>query len=174
MKTVIIMSHPYYENSRVNKTLFEAAKGADNVVVRHLEEIYGTDTSKIDVANEQKILENADRIVFQFPLFWFGMPPMLKAYVDLVFAYGWAYGTSGDKLKGKQFQVAVSSGTAEAEYSKQGKVALTYNELLLPLQATAGYCGMNINKIFVSGGALNASDDDIKNYADKYVALLKN
>ncbi|AQW86688.1 flavodoxin-like fold domain protein, putative NAD(P)H (quinone) dehydrogenase/reductase [Campylobacter pinnipediorum subsp. caledonicus] len=174
MKTVVIMSHSYYKDSRVNKALFEAAKSVDNVEVRHLEEIYGTDTSKIDVATEQKILENADRVVFQFPLFWFGMPPMLKAYVDLVFAHGWAYGTGGDKLKGKQFQIAVSSGVAEAEYSKQGKVALAYDELLLPLQTTGGYCGMNINKIFVSGGALNASDDDIKNYADKYVTLLKN
>ncbi|QKG30130.1 NAD(P)H-dependent oxidoreductase [Campylobacter sp. RM16187] len=173
MKSVVIMSHPYYKNSRINKALFEVAKGINNVETRHLEELYGYDTSKIDVGVEQKILESADRIVFQFPMFWLNVPAMLKAYIDEVFTYGWAYGSTGDKLKNKDFYVAVSLGSSESEYSKEGKIKFSLDEILLPLKITAGYCGMNFKDIFVSGGVYRMNDDDIANCSQRYIELFK-
>ena len=45
-----------------------------------------------DVEDEQAKLRQADAIVFQFPIWWFSFPAILKGWVDRVFAYGLAYG----------------------------------------------------------------------------------
>jgi len=37
----------------------------------------------------------ADAVILQFPLWWFGMPAILKGWIDRVFAYGLAYGFKG-------------------------------------------------------------------------------
>ena len=45
-----------------------------------------------DVRAEQAKLLEADAVVFQFPLWWFGMPAIMKGWIERVFAYGLAYG----------------------------------------------------------------------------------
>ena len=49
----------------------------------------------IDVKTEQKILEVSDRIVLQFPIYWYQTPALMKQWFDVVFEYGWAYGSTG-------------------------------------------------------------------------------
>lgn len=44
-----------------------------------------------DVAREQARIERADAICLVFPLFWWGMPSMMKGWVGRVFSWGWAY-----------------------------------------------------------------------------------
>jgi len=41
MKTLIIFSHTWFAQSKVNRALLEAAQDADNVTIRNLEELYG-------------------------------------------------------------------------------------------------------------------------------------
>src|ERR1700761_4683547 len=53
---------------------------------------YATSRQTADVELEQRKLLAADAVIFQFPLWWFGMPAILKGWVDRVFAYGLAYG----------------------------------------------------------------------------------
>lgn len=48
-----------------------------------------------DTAREQARITRADALVFAFPLFWFGMPAMLKGWLDRVWRYGWAFGDGG-------------------------------------------------------------------------------
>ncbi len=45
-----------------------------------------------DIDAEQRKLVAADAVIFQFPLWWLGMPAILKGWIDRVFAYGLAYG----------------------------------------------------------------------------------
>lgn len=173
MKTLVILSHPYFADSRVNKALFNTAKSiGGEIVTRHIEEIYGTDTSKIDVATEQKLIESADRLVLQFPLYWFYSPAMLKAYIDAVFTRGWAYGSTGNALCNKELQLVVTAGAGEAEYSAQGSVKMSIEQLLIGFHSTATYCGMVFNKIKFIGGALNMDDDELNRLCDEYKALL--
>ncbi|QKF61893.1 NAD(P)H-dependent oxidoreductase [Campylobacter curvus] len=174
MKTIVIMSHPYFEDSRINRALFEAAKGVPDVSVRHLEAIYGSDTRAFDAKAEQDLLIGADRIVFQFPMFWFSVPPMLKAYMDEVLKGKFINDNGSSKLDGKELQIAISIGAQESEYSKKGSVKFTLGEILLPLQLGAYYCGMTFNRIFAAGGALGATEADIKAHVQRYVKLLKN
>ena len=64
MKTLVILSHPNLAASRVNKALSQVAKFAADAKMRHLEGLYGTDTTRIDARVEQDALRGADRIVF--------------------------------------------------------------------------------------------------------------
>lgn len=67
-----------------------------------------------ELAAEIDKLAAADLLILQFPLYWFGMPAILKGWVDRVFVNGLVYG--GGKwydrggLKGKRAMLAISTG----------------------------------------------------------------
>ncbi len=42
----------------------------------------------IDAKTEQEALLNADRIIFQYPIYWYNIPPVLKQWFDQVLTYG--------------------------------------------------------------------------------------
>ena len=58
------------------------------------------------------MLEAADRVVLQFPMYWYSTPALLKQWQDDVLLYGWAYGSTGTALHGKELLLAVSVGGA--------------------------------------------------------------
>lgn len=147
-KTLIIFNHPNFENSVFNRALIERAKKQENVLVRHLDAIYGSDTKGLDVQKEQELLTEYERIIFQFPIHWFSAPAMLKAYQDMVFSYGFAFGQSGDKLVDKEFKVVLTIGSTQEAYQAGGWNDKTINEILSPLQTTARFCGMIYTPVF--------------------------
>ncbi|SMN17825.1 similar to Kazachstania africana KAFR_0B05180 hypothetical protein [Maudiozyma saulgeensis] len=85
-----------------------------------------------DVVDEMDKLVWADTIVFHFPIWWFGMPAILKGWVDRVFACGFAYGTGeytatrfGDRygegiFAGKKAFVVTTCGGSVEQYSDRG------------------------------------------------------
>jgi putative NADPH-quinone reductase len=97
---------------------------------------------EIDIEKEQKILKTHDRIIFQFPMFWYSVPPLLKKWLDDVLTYDFAYGDKGDKLKGKDLQVIVSVGGREKFYSGFD-IFTSVPDLLRPFQLTANLVQMN-------------------------------
>lgn len=77
-----------------------------------------------DVVTEQAKLARADLLILQFPMWWFGMPAILKGWVDRVFTRGFAY-LPGHKydtglLAGKLAMVSVTTGTSEDTYQPDG------------------------------------------------------
>ena len=50
-----------------------------------------SETTPSDVTKEQTRIARADAICLVFPLFWWGMPTMMKGWVDRVWTWGWAY-----------------------------------------------------------------------------------
>lgn len=142
MKTLIVVSHPYPENSNIIKGLEAAARKLADVDVRNLETLYGNDVNGFDVAAEQAASEAAERIVFLFPIHWFNTTPMLKAYLNMVWTYGWAFGPDGVALKDKELLVVTSAGATEASYSAEGPIKSTMAEVLTPMKASALYVGM--------------------------------
>lgn len=117
MQTLVIVIHPEFEQSVVNKRWAEELnKYPDKYMVYHLYQSYPD--QKIDVEKEQSLIEQHDKIVFQFPLYWFSSPPLLKKWFDEVLTYGWAFGSkSGYKVKGKKVALAISAGIDEHEFA---------------------------------------------------------
>ena len=105
-KTLIILAHPNIAESKVNKALLDGIQNESNITVHDLYATYKT-VEAIDVAKEQALLVQFDRIIFQFPLYWYSAPAMLKEWQDKVLSYGFAYGPEGSKLAGKESKIIV-------------------------------------------------------------------
>lgn len=54
--------------------------------------VFAAGTQPLDIEEEQAKLLWADAVIFQFPLWWFSMPAILKGWVERVYACGFAYG----------------------------------------------------------------------------------
>lgn len=81
-------------------------------------------TQAPDVAAEQAKVTASDLVILQFPLWWFGVPAILKGWIDRVFARGYAY-TTGRKydtgmLAGRTALVSVTTGTSADTYAPDG------------------------------------------------------
>lgn len=97
-----------------------------------------------DIACEQEKLRWADAVIFQFPLWWYSMPAIMKGWVERVYAYGFAYGVGehsdrhwGDRfgegvMAGKRAMLLVSTGGWESHYSARG-INGPIDDLLFPI-----------------------------------------
>ena len=169
MNTTVFLFHPRFGASHVNAALAASAEAA-GVRVRYLYDLYPH--GRIDVAAEQAVLEEAERIVLQFPMYWYSTPALLKQWQDDVLTWGWAYGSKGTALHGKELLVAVSSGGGAESYSRDCEQRYTMAELLRPLQATSNLIGTTFLRPFVTFGALGMADDVLAARAAEYAAAL--
>jgi glutathione-regulated potassium-efflux system ancillary protein KefF len=158
-KTLVIASHPYPERSVINKALQQTVKNMDGIIYRNLETLYGNDITAIDVAAERKAYEEVDRVVYMYPIHWFNLTPMLKAYFNEVW-FQWA----PQALKGKEMLVVVTAGADEQAYSHEGKIGLTIEEVLAPMKACANYVGMTYLKPLAFLGVTGADENKIRTY----------
>ncbi len=147
-KTLVIASHTYFEQSTATAAILNKLGETSDITVRNLDVIY-TDYN-IDAAAEQQLLLDSDVVVFQFPLFWYSVPSLMKRWFDEVFAYGFAFGSTGDKLKGKKVLLSVTTGGPAEGYSAEGYNGHTVHELLLPLRQTFNLAQMEYAGLQVS------------------------
>lgn len=102
---------------------------------QQLEEIHATETGSFaaDIENEQQKVEWCDLMIWQFPLWWFSVPGILKGWVDRVFAMGRFYGK--DKLyeqgvfKRKKALLSLTTGGPEEAYLRDGLQGDIHNML---------------------------------------------
>lgn len=108
---LIIYAHPYPHHSHANKRMLEQAGTLENVEIRSLYHLYPD--FNIDVAAEQEALSRASLIVWQHPMQWYSVPPLLKLWMDKVLTHGWAYGHGGTALHGKHLLWAVTTAVVK-------------------------------------------------------------
>jgi NAD(P)H dehydrogenase (quinone) len=77
-----------------------------------------------DVRTEQAAINRADVVTFIAPLWWSGLPAMLKGYLDRVFCAGFAYmikrGAYLPGLTGKKGAIITTSGASKDELRSGG------------------------------------------------------
>ena len=134
-QVVVISGHPNLPASNTNTVILDELQfQLDNVNIRRLDELYPD--YQIDIEAEQKALIDADVIVLQFPFYWYSVPALLKKWIDDVFSYNFAYGSEGDKLKGKDFILSFTIGGPEESYDPLGYNHFEIEQLIRPLQQT--------------------------------------
>jgi len=173
MKTLIIITHPNIEKSVVNRRwLEELAKYPDKYVVHQLHKVYPDEN--IDVKAEQNLVEQYDKIVFQFPVYWFSCPSLLKKWIDEVLIYGWAYGSkSGYKVAGKKIAMSMSAGVEKYEYGPLEQYRYTMEELLRPFELTFEYVKADYKPFFAYYGIdVNPSPDWVEQSVRLYMDFL--
>ena len=172
-KTLVIVAHPNIETSKVNKRWIEELKKYPNEIVVH--ELYSKySNGKFDVKYEQIMLEKYDTIIFQFPIYWFNCPPLLKKWFDNTFTYGWAYGSSGNMLANKKIGFAVSAGSKEIDFSEKGKYSATLENVLLPFKLTTLYVKASYCSCFSFYGAEDEINfNQLESSAIEYIKFIK-
>lgn len=154
MNILVLTAHPDLSTSTANKKWFEALSEVDGIITRDLTAV-GGDEMRFNPAVEQALLEQVDRVVLQFPFYWYSSPPILKAWIDQVFLSGFAYGPGGNKLHGKELMLAVSTGGPVDSYQTGALNSFTMAEFLTPFQQTAFMVGMTYLQPFVLHSAMS-------------------
>lgn len=139
-RVLVQFAHPALERSRINRRVMDAIAAVPGVTVNDLYERYPD--FLIDVDREQALLREHGVLMFQFPLYWYSTPAILKEWQDLVLEHGFAYGRGGDALHGKVFFCAATTAGTFESYTHAGANHITLRELLAPLEHTALVCGM--------------------------------
>lgn len=120
MKALIVYAHPRRESfsyALLNTVENQLKANGHEVVVRDLYQInfnpilQGRDAIHIedgkfvresasypaDVLVEQQYILESDLLIYIFPIWWNGMPAIMKGYVDRVFQHGFAYSFEDDE-----------------------------------------------------------------------------
>ncbi len=137
-----------------------------------------------DIAPEQEKLLWADAVIFQFPMWWFSTPAILKGWIERVFAYGFAYGVGvhegerwGDRygegtLTGRRAMLSVTIGGRAPHYSDRG-VNGALDDVLFPIQhGVFFYPGMEVLPPFTIYQADSLSREQWPSVAEAFKARL--
>lgn len=112
-------------------------------------------TTSAEVRREIARLERADFVLFQYPIWWFGLPAMLKGWVDRVFTFGGVYTGrqryENGKFLGKRAMLSVTAGAPETTYRHNGRSG-ELELLLWPMHKSLVYVGFQVLPPFLSGG----------------------
>ena len=113
-----------------------------------------TDTKPADVAAEQEKLLWCDLLILQVPLWWFGMPGILKGWIDRVMTSGFAYENPGayekGGLRGRRATIATTTATESEYYDLCGRGGYM-SHLLWPINnGVLRYVGFDVLPFFVA------------------------
>ena len=171
---LIILAHPNFQNSVANKTIVEELENSTlNLEIRNIYDLYPE--YKIDVKAEQDALLRHQTIIFQYPIYWYNMPAILKLWFDSVFEYQFAYGSKGNKLRGKNFVPSFTVGAPENEYTTLGNHHFRVHEFCKNLEQTAYYAQMKyVDPIYFHGTSVAAgyTAEDVMNKAKNHALRL--
>jgi NAD(P)H dehydrogenase (quinone) len=120
-----------------------------------------------------------DTLILQFPLWWLGMPAIMKGWIDRVFALGRAYGGgryfSRGVFSGKRALCSVTVAGSEVMYSERGAYG-PIEKILFPIHhGILGFTGFSVIDPFVVYAPARMRDAErqacLQSYRAKVLAL---
>lgn len=125
-----------------------------------------------DIQAELEKLQWADLVIFSFPIYWFGMPAILKGWIDRVFVSGLCYGGrriyDRGGLKGKRAMLAFTLGGQSHMFGK-GCVHGEIETLLRPIQqGMLAYVGLEVLPPFIAYHVPYISETERWDYLTSY------
>jgi NAD(P)H dehydrogenase (quinone) len=119
------------------------------------------------VMAELALMDRADLLVLQYPMWWHLPPAMLKGWFDRVLAYGEVYTSKkrfeNGRFVGKRALLSVTVGTSAASYAFDGRSG-DIDLMLWPVNFSLAYAGYTVLAPFVAYGveaALRYSATDV-------------
>lgn len=127
-------------------------------------------------------LKSSDVLYIQSPIWWWGLPSLMKAYIENVFIYNVLFSLDNEHsrdsgnsvvyklLRGKKMILSVSTGSSEQFISEHfGSV----DSLLAPIRARFEFVGYDLLPIYFSGALSGKTEDvNIKDF-ENYLSNLK-
>lgn len=130
-----------------------------------------------ELQDEMDKVTRSNLLIFQFPIWWLGMPAILKGWVDRVFAVGRAYGGGryfdGGFFRGRRAMCSVTVGGSKEVYSERSVYA-EVEDILFPIhRGIFAFTGFSVIEPFVVYGANRIGHDEQKKYLDRYGERLR-
>lgn len=125
-----------------------------------------------DIRLEHEKLLWADFVLFQFPLYWFSMPAIMKGWVDRVLGVGFAYGGKmwyeNGGLKGRKAMLSLTTGGGPSIYSPRGRNG-DMELLLWPIQnGILRFVGFDVLPPFIAWGPAGAAPEHREKYLEEF------
>lgn len=125
-----------------------------------------------DVRQEQEFITWADMLTFVYPVWWAGMPGMLKGYIDRVFCLEFAYmyqdGAIRGLLGGKKVMIFNTTALPSPVYTSQGMheaMVLTTDTGIFEM------CGMEVLHHAFFGKVASVDDEVRRSYLGEVVSI---
>ncbi|XP_076594876.1 NAD(P)H dehydrogenase [quinone] 1 [Chaetodon auriga] len=101
-----------------------------------------------DIVIEQQKVKEAELIIFQFPLYWFSVPAIMKGWMDRVLTQGFAFSLkkmyNNGIFKDKKAMLSFTTGATQTMFRPDG-INGDINVTLWPLQnGTLHFCGFQV------------------------------
>jgi NAD(P)H dehydrogenase (quinone) len=130
-----------------------------------------------DLKREQERLARADLVIWLYPIWWGGVPAIVKGWFDRVLAYGFAYadGSRFDSgfFKDKKGMLCITTGGTVERFSANG-VYGTLDQVLWPTQRLIlEYLGLQTQPPFVAYAAPRVDAAGREAYLQQWAARLK-
>ncbi|MDE4176710.1 NAD(P)H-dependent oxidoreductase [Phaeobacter sp. PT47_59] len=120
-----------------------------------------------EVQKEIALLEDADLLILQYPMWWHLPPAILKGWMDRVFVYGEVYKSTNrfenGRFVGKKVMLSLTVGTSPETYAHNGRSG-DIDLMLWPVNFSLAYVGYDVLSPHVAYGVeagLRYSDDDV-------------
>jgi len=125
-----------------------------------------------DIRAELDKLIRADLVIFNFPLYWYSMPAIMKGWIDRVLVSGYCYGGmrfyDRGGLKGKRAMLAVTLGGQPHMFSRAGVHGELNGLLSHVLRGTLAYVGFSVLPPFYAYHVPYISAEARQAYLDQY------
>jgi len=143
------------------------------------EEAYASENAGFapDLETEICKLESCDLLILQFPLWWFGLPAILKGWIDRVLAMGRTYGYGAmyrkGKFRGKRGFLCLTTGGVEEAYVKTGQHG-DIHAMLRPVQhGVLEFVGFDVLAPQIHFGAARATPEQREKWLAQYALRLR-
>lgn len=115
-----------------------------------------------DILGEIQKIKAADAILIISPIWWSGVPAILKGWFDRVLAMGVAWDSGkifeNGLLRGKQAMLAMSGAAPADYYQQKGRYQATPLQILHPINhGILAFCGLNVQEPFVALNVLGSN-----------------
>ena len=131
-----------------------------------------------ELQNEMQKLLSADILNFNFPLWWFDFPAILKGWVDRVLAYGVAYGGEygfgpTGRFKGKKAFLTVTTGSPASNYTPEGSNKRPLSEIFRNInEGIFELIGFEVVEPFVAYAVSRVGQEEREKMLEDYKAFL--
>ena len=177
-KVLILNGHQYYDVvARGELTQAYINKANDFFLKNGFEVKHTTNEKAYDKEEECEKFEWADYVLFQYPVYWMGLPWIAKKYLDETFTQGRHYSSdgrsrsdasklygSGGLLTGKKYMLSLTYNCPASAFDNKNSLfdGLSLDESQVAVHKTFQFCGLKpletyaVHDIFKGDLDLNA------------------
>ncbi|ASK79332.1 hypothetical protein CF386_09710 [Paraphotobacterium marinum] len=136
-KNILVISfHPNLSESHANITIINSFRKIENVNFSIVSDIDLDDKESINLIKKELLTYND--IILLFPFYWYSAPYLLQKWFEKVLTKDFAYSTNF-LLKNKKFNLIVTAGGSEQDFSSTGKNKYSVEYFLCPIYSTIEY-----------------------------------